>query len=602
MDKPFPAYQGDQPYVFVSYAHADTELVYVELARLTDQGFNIWYDEGISPGTVWRDELARAIERCSVFLLFVSEGTNASQHCMKELNFALDNDRALLAVHLDASEPSPGLRLSLSDRQAILKYELGDAAYQTALDDALRRQLPESREPAIAPAPSRSPKRNPRAARFRLATAALIVVGLGVGVVAWLASDRPAMQPSDESADTALPFADRPAIAVLPFKNMSGDEDDAYFVYGLTEDLTDRLAMWRQFPVIGTLSSRAYGNESVDPHEVARELGARYLVQGSIRRGDETLRINIQLYDAVSGQQIWSERYDRSTDDVLSVQDEIGSSIVAEMYPQLDQFDQRRAMSRHPDDMTAWDLTQKGWWHFARESRIDNGLALAAYQQAVERDPRYATAAAGLALAHYQSVSGGWAEAPEQSIERLVESAERSVVLDHLDPISQHALGHAYALNGNRQGMIQAFNTSLELNPSNALVAICAGEGFAMAGESQAAIQALESAMSLSPRDPFAFWTYHALAMAHFAEGRNEEAIVWARRSLAHNPEFAFGYRTLATVLANDGQLDAAREALARATEIEPEFTYASGRRVMRTGSPEFAERYMGGLRLAGFE
>jgi TolB-like protein/cytochrome c-type biogenesis protein CcmH/NrfG len=434
----------------------------------------------------------------------------------------------------------------------------------------------------------------------------LIVVGLAVGLAAWLAgwlaSDRPAMQPGDESAVAALPFTDRPAIAVLAFKNMSDDPDDAYFVYGLTEDLTDRLASWRQFPVIGTLSSRSYEDQSIDPLKVATELGARYLVRGSVRRSDETLRINVQLYDAVSGQQIWSERYDRPTGDVLAVQDEIGTAIVAEMYPQLEQFDQRRAMSRHPDDMTAWDLAQKGWWHFTRESRTDNELARASYQQAVERDPNYSNAAAGLALAHYQSVAGGWADEPEQSIDLLVEWAERSVGLDSLAPLNQHALGHAYALNGNRQGMIQAFNTSLELNPSNALVAICAGEGFAMAGESEAAIEALESAMRLSPRDPFAFWTYHALAMAHFAEGRNEEAIVWARQSLAHNPAFAFGYRTLATVLATDGQLDAAREALARATKIEPEFTYASGRRVMRTGSPEFAERYMSGLRLAGFE
>jgi len=150
--------------------------------------------------------------------------------------------------------------------------------------------------------------------------------------------------------------------------------------------------------------------------------------------------------------------------------------------------------------------------------------------------------------------------------------------------------------------MIEAFNTSLELNPSSALVAICAGEGLAMAGEFDAAIKVLDTAMWLSPKDPLVFWTYNAMAMAHFGEERNEEAASWARRALSHNPEFAFGYRTLATSLAHAGQVDAAREALARATEIEPNFTYAGGRRVLLTGSPEFAERYMEGLRMAGLE
>ncbi len=597
VEKPFPAYQGDEPYVFVSYSHADIELVYPELARLNAQGFNIWYDEGISPGTVWRDELARAIESCSVFLLFVSEATNASDQCMKELNFALDADHGLLAVHLDTSELSPGLRLSLSDRQAIIKHELSEAAYHEMLDEALRDQLPASRAPVVAvpvaPARGRS-----NGLRIGLAAAAVAVIG----VVAWLATDRQMAPPTDDMEASAVPFADRPAIAVLPFKNMSGNSDDAYFVDGLTEDLIDRLASWRQFPVIGSFSSTGYRNDSADPRQVAIELGARYLVRGSARRTKDAVRVNVQLYDANSMMQIWSQRYERPFDDVLAAQDEISSAVVGQMYPELHQFDQQRAMKRHPDDMNAWDLTQQGWWYLWKGNRAGNQQARESYRQAGELDPSYAAAAAGLALTHYQSVSSGWSDAPEESIELLIQAAERSVVLDHVDPLSQHALGHAYALSGNRPGMIEAFNTSLELNPSSALVAICAGEGLAMAGESDAAITALDTAMRLSPKDPLAVWTYNAMAMAHFGNERDDEAVTWARRALSHNPEFAFGYRTLATSLAHAGQLDAAREALDRATQIEPNFTYAGGRRVLLTGSPEFAKRYMDGLRMAGLE
>ena len=335
---------------------------------------------------------------------------------------------------------------------------------------------------------------------------------------------------------------------------------------------------------------------------MARELGARYVIQGSVRRSQNTLRVNVRLFDADSGEQIWSEGYDRPAGDVLEVQDAISSAVVGQMYPYLDEFDQQRALRRSPADMTAWDLTQKGNYYRMRGGRDDNRQAQASYQQAIERDPEYASATAGLALSHYQSVSFGYSEAPERSIKLLIETAERSVALDSMNALSHHALGHAYALNGNREGMIRAYNTSLELNPSSALVAICAGEGFAMAGESTAAVAALETAMRLSPNDPLVFWTYHAFAMAYFGEGNDDLAITWAQRALSHNPEFVFGYRTLASSLAHAGRLEEAREALKRANELQPSFTYATGRRVLVTGSPEFAERYMGGLRIAGLQ
>jgi adenylate cyclase len=270
------------------------------------------------------------------------------------------------------------------------------------------------------------------------------------------------------------------------------------------------------------------------------------------------------------------------------------------MYPQLDAFDQQRALRKPPEDMTAWDLAQKGWWHFRRFTESDNREARATLAAALSRDPAYANAAAGLAMAHYQSIGFGWTDDSDASIDAVVEAAEQAVVLDSHDPLSQHALGHAYALTGNHQGMIDAFETSLALNPSSALVAVCAGEGLAMAGEWQAAIEHLELALRLSPRDPAVHWTYHSLALAHFAAQNYSEAIHQARQALAHQPEFTFALRTLAASLAQTGQLTEAREVLARARKLDPEFTLAGGRRVMLTGLPGFAERYIEGLRLAG--
>lgn len=595
VEKPGPAYRGDQPYIFVSYAHVDMELVYPEIEWLTNQGFNVWYDEGISPGSVWREELARAIEHCSLFLLYVSEGTNASDHCMKELSFALDSGRRLLAVHLEVTELSAGLRLSLSDRQAILKYELADAAYRETLEGALRSQVQVFREPV-----SQAPRVAKRKKAQRIAIAAAILMGLGLA--SWLVPDNETESPDDRQALEALPFADRPVIAVLPFRNLSSEADDDYFVMGLTEDLIDRLASWRRFPVVGSYSSATYQDSTMQPRQIAEELGARYLVQGSVRRAKDTVRINVGLYDASSGVQIWSERYDQVFTDVLTLQDEISEAVVRQMYPKLNLFDQKRAIRRAPQNMTAWDLTQQGWWHFSRETEQGNRLAKASYRKASELDPTSATAVSGLALAHYASIVGGWTDDPEHSIEQLIDAAERSVALDPQDPMSQHALGHAHALSGNRRGMVEAFTTSLELNPSSTLIAACAGEGFAMAGEFEPAIDALNTALRLGPKDPFAYANYHSLALAHFAAGRYEEAATWARRSLSVNPQFVFALRTLATSLANSNQLEAARTALHRATQLEPVFTLAGVGRYFLAAKPAVAERYRNGLRQAGLD
>ena len=598
MDRPFRAYDGDEAFVFVSYSHQDAELVYPELERLNAQGFNIWYDEGISPGAVWRDELGTRIESCSLFLLFISPGSSASDHCLKELNFALENNRPLLAVHLEQTELSAGLRLSLSDRQAILKYEVSETAYRAMLTEAL--------EAHVAGAPARGPASAPTITRTRSSSptrVAFVTAGVfALLLIGWLAY-RPDTPASTESPAASV-FEGRPAIAVLPFENLNGNPEEDYFVDGIVEDLIDRLASWRTFPVISGFSSFSYSGD-VDVREAAEELGARYMVRGSVRREQDTVRISVSLLDAASGMRIWSQRYDRPFNDVLMLQDEITEAIVGAMDPEIRTFDEARARRANPDDLTAWDWSQRGWWHFSRAgrgSREDNGAALVAYQRAIESDPNLAAAAAGIALTHYQSVSAGWSADPDHSIEQLVKTADRAVMLDNRDPMSFHALGHAHALTGNRENMSAAFRRSLELNPSSSLVAICAGEGLAMAGYSEEAIEYLERAMRLSPRDPFVPWTYHSLALAHFSAARYQEAVQWAERAVNSNPEFGFAHRTRAASLAALGRLEEAKAALARAEVAEPDFNLAAGARLLITADPAVASRYLDGLRLAGFQ
>ena len=409
--------------------------------------------------------------------------------------------------------------------------------------------------------------------------------------------------PSDVAQDvTALPFVDRPAIAVLPFKNLSDKPDDDYFVDGLQEDLINRLGSWRSFPVVGAPSSVGYRDDSKDASQVAKELNARYLVQGSVRRGADTVRVNVSLYDSTSGVQIWNEHYDRPFADVLAVQDSISEAIVGAMYPQLQGFDQKRALQRDPKDLTAWDLAQRANWHFFRFTAADNAKAIEYYGQAIARDPSFATAEAGLTEAYYFNIAFGFTDTPQDSIAEVVHSAEQAVLADNQNGDSQHALGHAYALTGNREGMIQAFKASLELNPNSPSGQICAGEGFAMAGESDAAIETLDRFVRLSPKDPGLPFVSHAMALAYFAKANYEESVRWSRIAVSRNPKVAFFFRTLAAGLAHAGRVDEARAALAKATELDPDFSLGGGRRIMLAGNPDMADRYMSGLRIAGLK
>ena len=439
--------------------------------------------------------------------------------------------------------------------------------------------------------------------RFRIATGIAVVIAVTTLAV-WRmlpsvsAPDEIPMGDGDEQPVSA--FAQRPAVAVLPFDNLSGNPEEEYFVDGVADDLVIRLASWRGFPVISRFSSFSYKRQSVDVQQVARDLGAGYLVEGSVRRAGDRIRINAKLIDGASGRHIWTEQYERGFEDILALQDEISQAIVAAMYPQLQHFDRERARHEEPDNLDAWDWAQRGWWHFTRESLNDNTSARESYEQAIKLDPSFASAFSGLALTHYQSIASGWTD--EESIEKLVSSAESAVALDSQDPIGYHALGHAHALNGKRDEMIAAFELSIDLNPSSALAYMCSGESIALAGRPAEAIRHLEKALQLSPKDPGLVYVFHGMALAHFAAQRYEEAVDWAKRAISQKPDFAFIYRTLATTYAHLGQLEEARAALDDAERLAPEFTLASGRRVLLAADPLVGERYLDGLRKAGMK
>jgi tetratricopeptide (TPR) repeat protein len=338
----------------------------------------------------------------------------------------------------------------------------------------------------------------------------------------------------------------------------------------------------------------------VDVKEVSTELGVRYVVEGSVRRSEGRVRIAAQLIDATTGAHVWAERYDRELNDIFAVQDEITDAIVASMHPQLEQYESERAVRQEPQSLGAWELAQRGWWYFNRATKEDNRKALSFIQRAIELDPNFVWAYYALAIAHHSDIFFSWTDDVVQSIAEIVQAAGKAVSLDDKDPFPQIALIPAYSLTGQRDKMIAAGELAVQLAPSSSLAQYSFGLVLAMTGRPEEGIASIEKAMRLSPRDLWMFDFLAAVAIAHFAAGRYEDAVEWARRSLQRKPDYMWPLDTLAASLAHLGRVDEARSVVEESLRSTPDFSIATVRLVMGTADADFLERYIDALRKAG--
>ena len=322
MEKPLSAYKGDGPYVFVCYAHEDSDSVYSEIAWLNDYGVNVWYDEGISPGHEWTDELASAIQGCTRVLYFVTPNSVASEHCRRELNFAQDENREVVSIHLVPTEVPPGLRLSLNNRQAILKHELSEEEFHKRL-----MRVTHGGRGAAARTQTRRAE-NPQSA-IRLALAAAIVLFLGVAGVWWIKARDKALDITE--VDPVVRMDEKPSIAVLPFANLSSDPEQEFFADGMADEVLTHLARMPELKVISRTSSFSFKGQNVDLVTIAERLDVGYLIEGSVRKVGERVRINVQLVDVAADQQVWSETYERSLSDVFEIQSQIAMRVATQL-------------------------------------------------------------------------------------------------------------------------------------------------------------------------------------------------------------------------------------------------------------------------------
>jgi adenylate cyclase len=397
-------------------------------------------------------------------------------------------------------------------------------------------------------------------------------------------------------------FSGRQAIAVLPFGNLSGDPEQEYFADGIAEDLITRLSALRELPVIARNSSFAYKGKSVDVKQVRRELGVGYVVEGSVRKADDRVRISAQLIDAATGAHVWAGRYDRELRDIFAVQDEITDALVASMHPELLKSEEARAARREPQNLDAWDCVMRGSWHLGQFMKEETAKARSFFERAIGLDPQLARAFSRLSDTHSMDLMFQWTDSPAQSMADLERAARRAAALDDKDPFAQVSLGYAYRTAGQQDKAIGAFQLAIELNPSSAHACYSLGFTLALKGEAEEAIANIDKAIRLSPHDPMIWMFLSGMALAHVCAERYEEAVEWAQRSLQRKPDWPVAHLVLAGAYAQLDRLDEARAALEAALKLNPQYSLSGLRLALSAADPPLLERVIGALSKAGLK
>jgi TolB-like protein len=395
-----------------------------------------------------------------------------------------------------------------------------------------------------------------------------------------------------------LALPDKPSIAVLPFQNISGDPEQEYFADGMVEEITTALSKIRWFFVIARNSTFTYKGRAVDVTQIGRELGVRYVLEGSVRKSGNRIRVTAQLVEAATGNHVWAERYDRDLADIFAVQDEITERVVAAIEPELYAAEQVRSQSKRPDSLDAWECVIRALSCIGQGTRDENAEAEALCRRAIVSAPGYARAHSLLAWALLRRTM--WSGDLRTVVPEISAETQTAFALDDRDPWAHFAQGMLQMRLRRFGEAVRVLRRALELNPNFALAHALLAHVLSLQGALQEAVDSAEHALRLSPRDRLV-GTYASLAMAnvHFAAGRYSECVTWARNMIEKGPGYLPGHFLLTAALAMAGDLAAAAEARGTLLRLRPEFSLTwMTENLPQTG--ELGERLREGLRKAG--
>jgi TolB-like protein/DNA-binding SARP family transcriptional activator/Tfp pilus assembly protein PilF len=393
-----------------------------------------------------------------------------------------------------------------------------------------------------------------------------------------------------------------PSIVVLPFQNLSGDPEQEYFSDGIVEEITTALSRFRSLFVISRNSAFTYKGRAVDVRQVGRELGVRYLLEGSVRKAANRLRITGQLIDAASAAHLWADRFDGSPEDIFDLQDQVTASVVGALSPALEQAEIERVKRKPTGSLGAYDYFLRGRAALHEGSVQGHKEALQLFYRAIELDPDFASAYGMAAYCYCHRKTNGWIADREEEIAETARLARRAVELDKDDAVALSCGGFALAyVVGELESGIAFIDRALLLNPNLATAWIVSGWVRVWAGTPEVAIDHLERATRLSPLDPLTNRTRTTTAHAHFFAGRYDEAASWAAMTLREWPDYQTALRIAAASYALAGRLEEAKRARKRLEKLDPKLRISNLEDELGPyDRPEYIARYSEGLRIAG--
>jgi len=434
----------------------------------------------------------------------------------------------------------------------------------------------------------------------RAALAVVIALVVVAGGIAIWKSYRPSAPPMEAASveKMVFPLPDKPSIAVLPFSNLSEDPKQDYFSDGLTEEIISALGSVPKLFVIARNSTFTYKGKPVKVQQVAEELGVRYVLEGSVKKAGDKVRITAQLIDALNGHHLWAKRYDRNLSDIFAVQDEITKEIISAMQVKLTEGEQIRAAARGTNNLEAYLKYLQAAELIGRINPESNALGKQLAEEAIALDPEYAWAYHILGRSHMIDVWVGTSESPKESIGKAIELVQKAIALDDTDVRAHSLLAFLYSMTRQHDKAIAQAEKALALNPNAAWAQFIVGKALFFAGRAEESIPQYKKAIRLNPIPPSSYpWS---LGLSYAYTGQYEEAIAWCEKAVRQEPDDLLARMMMTVVYSLSGRDEQARAQAAEVLRIQPRFTIKNFEKKLTYKRKEDSEKFLGALRKAG--